>query len=534
MSSLEQQQEQQQQQSSSKHQQDRKCMPFPLKLRTMLDECVANGLEHVVSWEMEGLAFKVHRPKEFVHHIMPRYFNQTKYKSFQRQLNLYGFSRITRGPDKGCYLHELFSLHQHLSACKEITRKKSVDDNTFPTAEDVDDLAPPTWLPASMVVEPDPIQEQQQQQEQEQQLQLQQETSSSKQPEQPKVKSSMMDAFENYFQSNVVGQPQQPEDDLKKPAPQKPSAMTKTPDPGNALQRMLDSFLEPKEAQQQQKSPTATTTDEEDQFKKKYQRAAVFPDKLQDMLEYSERNNLTHVVSWQMKGRAFKVHNIELFMKHVMHKFFKQTKYESLQRQLNLYGFTRIPKGPMKGCYHHPLFLKGGRPLSRGMMRRKPEEGMAVLPQHTDNNKLAIMQHAPPKAVSIIPDETTATQPSVFDQLTRAARLVEEVSSSSLLEPTPIGSSSSESEPQRSAVLPWDAENIMCANVVAEQPKEREGRSYTNMIPFEQGFALQQQQHQPHVVGCPPPSQLSDFLQLRNHDNSSVWYAATIHSFQGV
>jgi hypothetical protein len=27
---------------------------------------------------------------------------------------------------------------------------------------------------------------------------------------------------------------------------------------------------------------------------------------------------------------------------------------------------------------------------------------------------------------------------------------------------------------------------------------------------------------------------LSDFLQLRNHDNSSVWYAATIHSFQGV
>lgn len=36
------------------------------------------------------------------------WFRQTKFSSFQRQLNLYGFKRITAGRDKGGYYHELF------------------------------------------------------------------------------------------------------------------------------------------------------------------------------------------------------------------------------------------------------------------------------------------------------------------------------------------------------------------------------------------------------------------------------------------
>uniref|UniRef100_A0A7R9WLK0 HSF-type DNA-binding domain-containing protein n=2 Tax=Pseudictyota dubia TaxID=2749911 RepID=A0A7R9WLK0_9STRA len=39
---------------------------------------------------------------------MPKYFKQTKFASFQRQLNLYGFSRLTAGLDRGGYYHELF------------------------------------------------------------------------------------------------------------------------------------------------------------------------------------------------------------------------------------------------------------------------------------------------------------------------------------------------------------------------------------------------------------------------------------------
>ena len=52
---------------------------------------------------------------------MPVYFNQTKYASFQRQLNLYGFSRLTTGPDQGGYYHELFLRHK-IFLCRNIKR----------------------------------------------------------------------------------------------------------------------------------------------------------------------------------------------------------------------------------------------------------------------------------------------------------------------------------------------------------------------------------------------------------------------------
>jgi hypothetical protein len=37
-----------------------------------------------------------------------RFFHQTKLTSFQRQLNLYGFIRLTAGRDRGGYYHEMF------------------------------------------------------------------------------------------------------------------------------------------------------------------------------------------------------------------------------------------------------------------------------------------------------------------------------------------------------------------------------------------------------------------------------------------
>ncbi len=65
----------------------------------------------------------VHKPKDFVQEVMPHFFNQTKYASFQRQLNLYGFSRLTHGPDKGAYYHNCFiRAERHL--CKGMIRQK--------------------------------------------------------------------------------------------------------------------------------------------------------------------------------------------------------------------------------------------------------------------------------------------------------------------------------------------------------------------------------------------------------------------------
>lgn len=98
-------------------------VPFPVKLHEMLNKIESDGLAHVVSWASHGRCFCVHKPKEFVNHIMPRYFKQTKMASFQRQLNLYGFSRLTGGPDKGGYYHELF-LRGKVSLAYEIHRQR--------------------------------------------------------------------------------------------------------------------------------------------------------------------------------------------------------------------------------------------------------------------------------------------------------------------------------------------------------------------------------------------------------------------------
>jgi hypothetical protein len=83
-------------------------VPFPLKLHELLDKVDDENLNHIVSWQPHGRAFVVREPKRFVSGLMPRFFRQTKLTSFQRQLNLYGFCRLTRGPDAGGYYHELF------------------------------------------------------------------------------------------------------------------------------------------------------------------------------------------------------------------------------------------------------------------------------------------------------------------------------------------------------------------------------------------------------------------------------------------
>ena len=98
-------------------------IPFPVKLHSMLDRIEEDGLAHVVSWQPHGRCFVVHKPKEFVNHVMPHYFKQTKMASFQRQLNLYGFNRLTNGLDKGGYYHEMF-LRGKVSLAFDIKRMR--------------------------------------------------------------------------------------------------------------------------------------------------------------------------------------------------------------------------------------------------------------------------------------------------------------------------------------------------------------------------------------------------------------------------
>jgi hypothetical protein len=98
---------------------------FPFKIHAMLEDVQKEGNDSIVSWLPDGNSFRIHKPKEFAEYVIPRYFNQTKYRSFQRQLHIYGFERIRDENSQGVrayYYHKLF-VRGKSGLCRQMTRQ---------------------------------------------------------------------------------------------------------------------------------------------------------------------------------------------------------------------------------------------------------------------------------------------------------------------------------------------------------------------------------------------------------------------------
>jgi len=79
---------------------------FPRKLMMLIDN---NPASDIVFWLPHGRAFFLKDSKRFISHLYPRYFKDTvRHKTFVRMLNMWGFKRITKGPDRGAYYHQFF------------------------------------------------------------------------------------------------------------------------------------------------------------------------------------------------------------------------------------------------------------------------------------------------------------------------------------------------------------------------------------------------------------------------------------------
>ncbi len=106
---------------------------FPAKLHEILS---CSEFRHIVTWMPHGSSWRVLQPKLFEEIVMPKYFaQQSKYSSFTRQVNGWGFRRITQGKDRNCYCHPLFRENMpHLTRIMKrqstSTSKKAMENVT--------------------------------------------------------------------------------------------------------------------------------------------------------------------------------------------------------------------------------------------------------------------------------------------------------------------------------------------------------------------------------------------------------------------
>lgn len=105
---------------------------FPRRLYEMLQsesKLIEASADHpkIIFWSESGKAFRIADVAEFSATILPKYFRTKKFSSFQRNLNLYGFAKVRRGPETDMYAHPSFVRDQpeSLSELRKLTSTSS-------------------------------------------------------------------------------------------------------------------------------------------------------------------------------------------------------------------------------------------------------------------------------------------------------------------------------------------------------------------------------------------------------------------------
>jgi len=107
----------------------RKWEIFPQKLMEIISD---RNLSDIISWLPHGHSFVVVRPDIFTAKVLPKYLppidarSSTKYSSFTRKLNRWGFRQATKGPDSGAFHHPLFR-RDNPELCLQMECKKTKD-----------------------------------------------------------------------------------------------------------------------------------------------------------------------------------------------------------------------------------------------------------------------------------------------------------------------------------------------------------------------------------------------------------------------
>lgn len=116
---------------------------FPFKLYEILGD---KNNESAIEWVGDGRLWRIVSVADMERHVLPKYFNHSKYQSFLRQVYRWGFKRY--GSNKDCYFHESFRRDKpgctvQMSCVKQpskessrnslLSRKRSSEDAAFET-----------------------------------------------------------------------------------------------------------------------------------------------------------------------------------------------------------------------------------------------------------------------------------------------------------------------------------------------------------------------------------------------------------------
>lgn len=110
---------------------------FPQRLMSILNDA---SLTEIVTWLPNGKSFVVVRPDVFTDKVLPKYLppvdarGSTKYPSFTRKLNRWGFRQVTRGPDTGAFHHPLFRRDEP-ELCLQLVCQRSRDRRSSGSAK---------------------------------------------------------------------------------------------------------------------------------------------------------------------------------------------------------------------------------------------------------------------------------------------------------------------------------------------------------------------------------------------------------------
>jgi hypothetical protein len=106
---------------------------FPEILHDLLSYGAEDSdVSNIVMWLPSGAAFVIFEPQMFEAVVLPKFFPQSRYASFTRKLNRWGFRQIAKGPDRGAFHHDLFrKANPQLClqmTCVRARKTRAIDD----------------------------------------------------------------------------------------------------------------------------------------------------------------------------------------------------------------------------------------------------------------------------------------------------------------------------------------------------------------------------------------------------------------------